>query len=117
MNTLRTGTANLPLVRIAVLAALIAAAGMVASTAYTREATRVVSYTCPAGERFSVEFLSGHVRLRTGAGIFALAKQPAASGAKYSDGRTVFWTKGSEALLERPGLAANTHCTGQDRQL
>ena len=28
---------------------------------------------------------------------------PAASGAKYSDGTTTFWSKGDEALLERSG--------------
>ncbi len=28
---------------------------------------------------------------------------PAASGAKYSDGTTTFWSKGDQALLERSG--------------
>jgi putative lipoprotein len=32
-----------------------------------------------------------------------LPEVPAASGAKYSDGRTTFWSKGEEALIERDG--------------
>ena len=80
--------------QIAVLSALLAAAGMLANTAYTRDASRIVNYACPGGEQFTVEYLRGHIRLRTGAGVFALVNEPAASGEKYSDGQTIFSTKG-----------------------
>jgi len=83
---------------------------MLATTAYTRETSRTVGYSCPDGERFTVEFLQDHIRLRTGAGIFALAVDPSASGEKYSDGYTVFSAKGSQAQLERPGVAPHTNC-------
>jgi membrane-bound inhibitor of C-type lysozyme len=103
------GAANLK-THIAALAGLVAAAGMLASTAYTRETPRTIGYVCPDGERFTVEFLQDHIRLRTGVGIFALRSEAAGSGEKYSDGRTVFWSKGSSARLERPGLDAHTDC-------
>jgi len=103
--------------RIALVAALGTATALLANTAYTREASRVVGYSCPGGERFTVEYLRDHVRLRTGAGIFALSMQPSGSGEKYSDGQTVFWAKGSEARLERPGLETSSACTAQEQRL
>lgn len=102
--------------RIALLSALGAAAMLLANTAYTREASRVV-YACPGGERFTVDYLNDHVRLRTGSGIFALANQPTGSGEKYSDGETIFWANGSDAVLERPGLETRAACKAQERRL
>jgi membrane-bound inhibitor of C-type lysozyme len=43
-------------------------------------------------------------------GTKRLEQTPSASGARYSDGSIVFWTKGSTATLERPG-AAPVQCT------
>ncbi len=83
---------------------------MLATTAYTRETSQTIGYACPDGERFTVEFHQDHVRLRTGAGIFALAADPSAAGEKYSDGYTVFTADGSQAQLERPGVAPHTNC-------
>jgi membrane-bound inhibitor of C-type lysozyme len=96
--------------RIAALAVLLAAAGFVASSAFTRDSARAVRYVCGNGERFSVEHLSGHVRLRTGAGIFALAGEPAGNATRYTDGHTAFWMRDEEAVLERPGLAVPAGC-------
>lgn len=115
-NVPRPGAVNLK-IRIALLVALSGVTGLLASTAYTRDASRVVGYVCPGGERFTVEYLRDHIRLRTGAGIFALAVQPAGTGEKYSDGHTVFRLQGSEAQLERPGLATSAACTAQDQHL
>jgi putative lipoprotein len=39
------------------------------------------------------------------AGTLLLPETPAASGAKYTDGRATFWSKGEEALLEVDGKA------------
>lgn len=97
--------------QIVALSALLTAAGMLAGTAWTRDASRIVSYACPGGEQFTVEYLSGHIRLRTGAGIFALANQPSETGEKYSDGQTVFVTQGDHAQLERPGLPRHSDCS------
>lgn len=89
---------------------------MLASTAYTRETSRTVGYACVDGERFTVEYLQDHVRLRTGAGIFALTVTPSGSGEKYSDGYIAFAAKGSKARLERPGLETHTECTALTQQ-
>lgn len=102
---------------IAVLATLLTTAAMLASTAYTRDASRIVSYACPSGEQFTVEYLRGHVRLRTGAGVFALANEPVAAGEKYSDGQTVFWSNGDHAQLERQGQASHTDCSAREHTL
>ncbi|NMG31143.1 MliC family protein [Aromatoleum evansii] len=95
---------------LAALSALLIGAGALAGTAWTSEGSRVVSYTCPGGEQFTVEYLDGHVRLRTGAGIFALTGEKTAGGGKYSDGYTLLSASGDQATLERPGLPDSQAC-------
>lgn len=97
--------------QLAALSALLIGAGSLAGTAWTRDGSRVVSYTCPGGEQFTVEYFEGHVRLRTGAGIFALTGEKSASGEKYSDGYTVLSASGDLAVLERPGLPESQACS------
>lgn len=96
--------------RIAALVVLLAAASFVASRAYTGDSARAVRYECGDGERFSVDYLAGHVRLRTGAGVFALAGEQEGDAARYTDGHTAFWIEGEKAMLERPGLAMPADC-------
>ncbi len=96
--------------RLIALGVLLAGATLAASTAYTRDAARYVRYACEDGERFSVEYHAGHVRLRTGAGVFALTAQPADEPTHYSNGATAFRVKGEQAILERPGLATPAGC-------
>ena len=95
---------------LAALSALLIGAGSLAGTAWTREGARVVSYSCPGGEQFTVEYFEGHVRLRTGAGIFALSGEKTAGGQKYSDGHTLLSASGDHAVLERPGLPDSQDC-------
>ncbi|NMG65340.1 hypothetical protein GPA19_10310 [Azoarcus indigens] len=90
--------------------ALIIGAGSLAGTAWTRDSAQVANYSCANGERFSVETHSRHIRLRTGAGIFALTAAPTADGLKYTDGQTVFSSHGSVASLQRPGLPESKDC-------
>ncbi|NMF97404.1 MliC family protein [Aromatoleum toluolicum] len=97
--------------QLAALSALLIGAGSLAGTAWTRESSRVVSYTCPGGEQFTVEYFEDHVRLRTGAGIFALTAEKSTSGAKYSDGYTVLSASGDQAVLERPDLPESPACS------
>lgn len=99
------------------LASLLVLAGGLASSAYTRDEARLVSYACPGGEQFTVEYLQDHVRLRTGAGIFALGREPAGSGLRFSDGQTVFRTQAREAMLERPGLPTASGCQPRSNPL
>lgn len=97
---------------IAVFATLTAG---LASTAWTRDSNTVDSYSCHNGERFSVERHANYIRLRTGAGVFALTAIPAQEGDKYSNGQAVFWDKGSDAILERAGLPVANGCVREVR--
>lgn len=96
--------------RLVTLTTLLVAAGTLAGTAWTRDTTRSVDYTCPGGERFTVEYLGDHVRLRTGAGVFALTGHATEAGERYSDGQTVFSVSGGQAQLERAGLPRSAGC-------
>ena len=102
--------------RIAAFIALLAAAGLLANNAYTREAVEVINYACPGGDRFSVEFQQTHVRLRTGAGIFALPQQSGENTRSYSDGRTVFSVHGDTSILVRPGMETERDCRPVSRK-
>lgn len=89
------------------------AAGFMATGSYSSEPGETTRYLCRDGERFAVEYLGNHVRLRTGSGIFALAAESAGDAQRYSDGHTVFHFNGNEASLERPGVAATDGCKAQ----
>lgn len=102
---------NMPrTLRILAAALLATVTAGLASTAWTREGAAIDNYSCRNGERFAVEHHTNHIRLRTGAGIFALTSVPASRGDKYSDGQTVFWDNGTDAILERAGLPAANGC-------
>lgn len=89
---------------------MLTVAATLAGTAYTREAPAMVAFTCPDGERFSVQYLDDHVRVRTGSGIFALAVRESDDGETYSDGYTRFSMMGATALLERSDFELHDDC-------
>lgn len=62
----------------------------------------LVEYQCPSDVRFEVVPvpLREVVILTRGDQSWELARVPAASGTKYSDGRNVFWSKGDSARIE-----------------
>jgi putative lipoprotein len=68
----------------------------------TPSGPRVVAYDC-AELSFRVELAAERARLLLPGRSLALPQVPAASGAKYSDGRTTFWSKGDEASLSLDG--------------
>lgn len=103
--------------QLGALASLTLLAGSLATTAYTRDSARVVRYACSGGEQFTVEYLEGHVRLRTGAGVFALARDSVGTAMRFSDGETVFRTESREAMLERPGLPPASGCRPKNDSL
>lgn len=103
--------------RILAITLFAAVTAGLASTAWTREDGSTDNYSCRNGERFAVERHTNHIRLRTGAGIFALSSVPAPNGDKYSDGQTIFWDTGSEATLERSGLPAANGCTREHKRI
>ncbi|NLF54635.1 MAG: lysozyme inhibitor [Thauera phenolivorans] len=89
---------------------LLLAATTVANVTRAGDAGETTDYACAHGERFTVETRTGHLRLRDGSGVFALSSAPAERGERYTDGNTVFWDLGEEAILERRGRSAITGC-------
>jgi heat shock protein HslJ len=69
-------------------------------------------YQCESDDRFSVTVMPDRVALRVGGGTMELPRVVAASGTRYSDGSTTFWSKGAEAQLETP-TASYRSCVGQ----
>ncbi|MEJ5360181.1 MAG: YbaY family lipoprotein [Desulfobacterales bacterium] len=59
-------------------------------------------FECPE-EAFALRHEGDGVRLRFGESELFLRETPAASGAKYADGKNLFWQKGDEAFVELEG--------------
>ena len=69
-----------------------------------QRARAVLDYAC-ADLAFRVEVAPDGVRLRLPEGRSVdLPAVPSASGARYSDGRDTFWSKGDDALLTLDGI-------------
>ena len=60
-------------------------------------------FECDDGYRFPVRIEGDKAWLFLPGKTVSLPQVPAGSGAKYSDGKMVFWSKGGEALLEAIG--------------
>jgi putative lipoprotein len=71
-----------------------------------------IVYQCENGYRFSVGVTADRVALRMGGRTMELPRVVAASGTRYSNGSTTFWSKGLEAQLETPS-ASYRSCVGQ----
>jgi membrane-bound inhibitor of C-type lysozyme len=84
---------------------LIAAATQPAPKTAAPGLTRVITYQTESGVRFTAAFSSpaGSVILSTPDWRRRLQPVPTASGAKYSDGEIIFWSKGEEASVEAEG--------------
>lgn len=65
---------------------------------------RTFVYTCRDSYEFVARLEEEKVWLFLPGRTLPLPRVPAASGAKYSDGRLTFWSRGEEALLETGGL-------------
>ena len=74
---------------------------------------RVLAYDC-AGFAFRVEVSRERARLLLPGRSMTLPALPSASGAKYSDGSTTFWSKGDEASLRLDG-AEHSGCRARAR--
>lgn len=72
--------------------------------------TTYASFDC-GGVQLLVGFEEETATLDLAGEKVELPRVESASGAKYSDGETTFWTQAEEALLERP--AGATDCTLQ----
>ncbi|MDZ7786976.1 MAG: MliC family protein [Halofilum sp. (in: g-proteobacteria)] len=70
-------------------------------------------YTCPDGFRFSARAGSEEAHLDLGSRRVSLAREPSDSGTRYTDGETLFQTRGSEATIE-VDAAIRSGCRGRD---
>jgi len=58
------------------------------------------SYSCDSGAKVMVYLRERNARVVFGGKSYSMRQVEAASGAKYSDGKTVWWSKGEEGFLE-----------------
>jgi putative lipoprotein len=64
--------------------------------------SRTLIFVCDAGE-FHMRMSPGQVELVLPDRTLVLPQVPAASGARYQEGQTLFWDRGNEARLEIDG--------------
>jgi membrane-bound inhibitor of C-type lysozyme len=86
------------------------AAILLASAAPTAAADTAVAYSCTGGVLVVADFgvEAGRVLLTFGKRRVVLTRVRSGSGARYSNGKTIFWIKGREARLIDNGR--ETHC-------
>lgn len=70
-------------------------------------------HDCPGGRSFVVEVSGDRVRLFTDAGPVRLARAVSASGARFTDGRHLYWSKGRNARIATPA-GAWAACAGRE---
>ncbi len=94
---------------LATIAAICALAGCAALEA---PPPAPITYACDEGRSFSVIFHpSGESAIiEINQMRFTLRREPSGSGAKYACDVLVFWTKGSEAVVEMEEKRAYTNC-------
>ena len=66
----------------------------------TKEGARTFYYQCPGSYAFVARLEGERIWLFLPDGTVQLPHEPSGSGARYSDGTTLFWSKGEEALLD-----------------
>lgn len=59
-----------------------------------------VIYTCNGTAPLLVRFQDSEVQLRVGKRTMVLPQARSGSGARYSDGKALFWIKGREAVFD-----------------
>ncbi len=79
---------------------LLLAAGAIAGSGAGEGPRSSTAFVCPDGDRFTVDFHPGHVRLRHGSGVFALSRETADKTERYSDGRHTLWLDKDGARIE-----------------
>jgi membrane-bound inhibitor of C-type lysozyme len=104
-------------VRAIPLATLAAAAcGQMSGPASIPPGSRHFAYQCTDGTRFGVLMgpAGDQAKLELGGVVYELKQIRSASGAKFSDGTTIFWSKGREATIERGGKVVHRDCKTSD---
>jgi membrane-bound inhibitor of C-type lysozyme len=74
--------------------------------------TKLHVFRCADGATVTVIFTEtdDSITMRLGGRSYRLEHVEAASGAKYSDGKVVFWNKGKEAFVEIDGEMVHDGC-------
>jgi membrane-bound inhibitor of C-type lysozyme len=72
-----------------------------------------VAYQCEDGRKVVARFGTDRAVLDLDGKRADLIRVRAASGVKYADASTVFWTRSNDAMLETPGTM--TRCLREDR--
>jgi membrane-bound inhibitor of C-type lysozyme len=78
--------------------------------------SRHFSYKCADGSRFGVLIAPAgdRAKLELGGVLYELKQVRSASGAKFSDGTTSYWSKGRDATIERNGKIVHRDCVTND---
>ena len=77
--------------------------------------TTTTSYKCTGGIKLKAEFTQGEpgsAKVTKGSATWDLPQVRSASGAKYSNGKVTFWSKGTEGIFQRKGKTYK--CTPQN---
>lgn len=72
-----------------------------------------IAYQCEDGRKVVARFGADRAMLDLDGKRADLIRVRAASGVKYADASTVFWTRSNDAMLETPGTM--TRCLREDR--
>jgi membrane-bound inhibitor of C-type lysozyme len=117
-NSLRTGAIFASLVSLALVGCNTPAENPGDDTAAESDMpeTTAVVFECPDGETIEASFDTPEEAVVTLPGQEAqtLPITEAASGARYSDGKTTFWNKGNEAMVEVDGEVVLAGCMAQE---
>lgn len=94
--------------RLALPLVLVALAGCAGGAADT---TPALAYACEDGRTLIAAYPTpGTATVVIGDETHELRAEAAASGARFGDGRTTFWSRGTEATLESRESGALTRC-------
>jgi membrane-bound inhibitor of C-type lysozyme len=76
-------------------------------------ASSKATYVCSDGKRFQVTIADNGEKavLRLDERVLELPHVRSASGAKYSDGMTIFWSKGNQAFIATNDKVSHWDCT------
>ena len=78
------------------------------TTSVSPDVQNTVNYICASNTDLRADYLkNGSVRIRFSGQDVILPPVQSANGAKYEQGRFLFWSKGPEATLESPVLSGN----------
>ncbi|MFQ4139265.1 MliC family protein [Nodosilinea sp. PGN35] len=81
----------------------------------TAATAETVVFNCPGGETITAQFTDTNEAIVTlpDQAPLTLPAAEAASGARYSDGTTTFWNKGTEAMVEVDDAVVLSGCQAQ----